>query len=95
MPATAILAIDQGTTSSRALVFAPDFSVMGVSQQEFAQHYPASGHVEHEPEDIWTTTMATIGEAMTRAKMTAKDIVAIGITNQRETAGTKPRPGRQ
>ena len=85
MPATAILAIDQGTTSSRALVFAPDFSVMGVSQQEFAQHYPASGHVEHEPEDIWATTMATIAEAMTRAKVTAKDIAAIGITNQRET----------
>ena len=55
MSATAILAIDQGTTSSRALVFAPDFSVLGVGQQEFTQHYPASGHVEHEPEDIWAT----------------------------------------
>ncbi len=84
MPAY-ILAIDQGTTSSRALVFAPDFSVKGVGQQEFAQHYPASGRVEHEPEDIWATTLATIAGALAHAGLTAKDVAAIGITNQRET----------
>ena len=85
MPSTAILAIDQGTTSSRALVFGTDFAVLGVGQQEFTQHYPASGFVEHEPEDIWATTLATITEALARAKITARDIAAIGITNQRET----------
>ncbi len=85
MPAY-ILAIDQGTTSSRALVFAEDFSILGVGQQEFEQHYPASGHVEHEPEDIWATTLATVAAALAKAKLTAGHITAIGITNQRETA---------
>ncbi len=84
MPAH-ILSLDQGTTSSRALVFGPDLDVMGVGQQEFTQHYPASGHVEHEPEDIWATTLATIAGALAHAGLTAKDIAAIGITNQRET----------
>ena len=55
---TAILAIDQGTTSSRAIVFRPDASIAAVAQQEFPQHFPASGWVEHEPEDLWTTTLA-------------------------------------
>jgi glycerol kinase len=80
-----ILAIDQGTTSSRALVFDGSFSVKGVGQQEFAQHYPASGHVEHDAEDIWSTTVATSKTALAHADIAAKDIAAIGITNQRET----------
>jgi glycerol kinase len=80
-----ILAIDQGTTSSRALVFAPDFSVVGLAQQEFLQHFPASGYVEHEPEDIWSTTLATAREALARAGLNATQIAAIGIANQRET----------
>jgi glycerol kinase len=80
-----VLAIDQGTTSSRAIVFRADISIAASAQQEFAQHFPASGWVEHEPEDIWTSTAACCREAMQKANVAAKDIAAIGITNQRET----------
>ena len=80
-----ILAIDQGTTSSRAIVFRSDISIAAQAQQEFPQHFPASGWVEHEPEDIWTSTIATCREAMKKANVSAKDVAAIGITNQRET----------
>jgi glycerol kinase len=80
-----VLAIDQGTTSSRAIVFRSDISIAAIAQQEFPQHFPASGWVEHEPEDIWTSTIATCREALKKAGVTAKDIAAIGITNQRET----------
>ena len=80
-----VLAIDQGTTSSRAIVFRGDISIAAVAQQEFPQHFPASGWVEHEPEDIWTSTIAVCREALKKAGLTAKDIAAIGITNQRET----------
>jgi glycerol kinase len=80
-----VLAIDQGTTSSRAILFRPDISIAAQAQQEFPQHFPASGWVEHEPEDIWTSTVATCRDAMAKAGVTAKDIAAIGITNQRET----------
>jgi glycerol kinase len=83
--ATHILAIDQGTTSSRAIVFRRDTSIAAIAQQEFPQHFPASGWVEHEPDDIWNSTLATCREAMTKAKVAASDIAAIGITNQRET----------
>ena len=85
MAAKHILAIDQGTTSSRAIVFRQDISIAAQAQQEFPQHFPASGWVEHEPEDIWTSTVATCREALNKAGITAKDIAAIGITNQRET----------
>ncbi len=80
-----VLAIDQGTTSSRAMVFRADLSVAAVAQAEFPQHFPASGWVEHEPEDIWNSTLATCREALNKAGLAAKDIAAIGITNQRET----------
>jgi glycerol kinase len=80
-----VLAIDQGTTSSRAIVFRGDISIAAVAQQEFQQHFPASGWVEHEPEDIWTSTIAVCREALKKANLAAKDIAAIGITNQRET----------
>src|ERR1700748_3897145 len=80
-----ILAIDQGTTSSRAITFRADISIASVAQQEFPQHFPASGWVEHEPEDIWTSTISTCRAALQKAGVTAKDIAAIGITNQRET----------
>ncbi len=83
--ASHILAIDQGTTSSRAIVFRSDISIAAQAQQEFQQHFPASGWVEHEPEDIWTSTVATCREAMSKADVKASDIAAIGITNQRET----------
>jgi glycerol kinase len=80
-----VLAIDQGTTSSRAMVFRSDISIAAVAQQEFPQHFPASGWVEHEPEDIWTSTVITCRDALEKAGLKAKDIAAIGITNQRET----------
>src|SRR6516225_9009428 len=79
------LAIDQDTTSSRAIEFRSDISIAARAQQEFPQHFPASGWVEHEPEDIWTSTIAVCREALTKASLTARDIAAIGITNQRET----------
>jgi glycerol kinase len=84
-PGSHILAIDQGTTSSRALVFRRDLSVAGQDQAEFPQHYPASGWVEHDPEDLWRTTVETVRGALAKAGLTADDIACIGITNQRET----------
>jgi len=80
-----VLAIDQGTTSSRAIVFRSDISIAATAQAEFPQHFPASGWVEHEPDDIWNSTLFTCREALKKANLTAKDIAAIGITNQRET----------
>ncbi|MGA9947666.1 MAG: FGGY family carbohydrate kinase, partial [Xanthobacteraceae bacterium] len=80
-----VLAIDQGTTSTRAMLFRADTSVAAVAQQEFPQHFPADGEVEHDPEDLWTTTLATCREALRRANAAARDVVSIGITNQRET----------
>ncbi len=80
-----ILAIDQGTTSSRALVFDDRFAVRGLGQQEFPQHFPASGWVEHDAEDIWAGTIATARLALDKAGLRPTDIAAIGITNQRET----------
>jgi glycerol kinase len=81
----AILALDQGTTSSRAIVFGPDLAILGLGQREFAQHYPASGWVEHDPDDIWRTTVETARQAIAAARLGPGDIAAIGITNQRET----------
>ncbi len=80
-----VLAIDQGTTSSRAILFDAAFAIAGAAQQEFPQHFPRSGWVEHEPEDLWATTLSTCREAMAKAGAGAADIAAIGITNQRET----------
>ena len=79
---THILAIDQGTTSTRAIVFDESLRPIGSAQAEFAQHYPASGWVEHDPEDLWQTVVATVREAMAKTGVTP---AAIGITNQRET----------
>jgi glycerol kinase len=80
-----VLAIDQGTTSTRAMLFRADTSVATVAQREFPQHFPADGEVEHEPEDLWATTVETCREAMVAANAAAGDIAAIGLTNQRET----------
>lgn len=80
-----VLAIDQGTTSSRAMVFGADLSVAAIAQQEFPQHFPASGWVEHDPEDIWNSTVTVCRDALKKANVAARDIAAIGITNQRET----------
>jgi glycerol kinase len=80
-----ILAIDQGTTSSRAIVFDQAMKVVASGQREFTQQYPASGWVEHDPEEIWQSVLATCRDALAKAKLAAADIAAIGITNQRET----------
>ncbi len=80
-----ILAIDQGTTSSRAIIFDARMTVVATAQEEFAQHFPASGWVEHNPVDLWETVMRTARAALAKAGLAAKDIAAIGITNQRET----------
>lgn len=82
---THILAIDQGTTSSRAIVFDDRLHPVSVAQQEFAQIFPSSGWVEHDPEEIWSSTLTVCKEALDKAGLVAKDIAAIGITNQRET----------
>jgi glycerol kinase len=80
-----ILAIDQGTTSSRAIVFDGRLNVVGVGQQEFPQHFPNSGWVEHDPEDLWRTVMESCRLALSRAGIAASDLAGIGIANQRET----------
>ena len=80
-----ILSIDQGTTSSRAMIFDKDARIRASSQQEFKQIYPKSGWVEHSAQDILGSVMAVIAEAVVRAEISAEDIAAIGITNQRET----------
>nr|WP_319384063.1 glycerol kinase GlpK [uncultured Roseibium sp.] len=80
-----VLAIDQGTTSSRAIVFDDGFSPVSVGQQEFPQHFPKSGWVEHSPSDIWTSTLRVCREAMEKAPDQGAGVAAIGITNQRET----------
>jgi len=82
---THILAIDQGTTSTRAIVFDAQMKIRAVAQEEFAQHYPASGWVEHDPSDLWATTAGTCRAAIEKARLAPGDIAAIGITNQRET----------
>ena len=80
-----ILAIDQGTTSSRAIVFDDTYSIRGVGQEEFTQHFPKSGWVEHDADEIWSSTVNTIRSAISAAGISASDIAAVGITNQRET----------
>src|SRR2546429_36797 len=80
-----VLALDQGTTSSRAIVFNHEGLIVTSAQQEFPQIYPSPGLVEHDPEAIWSSQLAVAQEAMKKAGATASDIAAIGITNQRET----------
>lgn len=82
---THILAIDQGTTSSRAIIFDASLKVRATAQEEFPQHYPASGWVEHDPSDLWSTVAGTARAAIEKAGIGADSIAAIGITNQRET----------
>ena len=82
---THILAIDQGTTSTRAIIFDADMKITAVAQEEFKQHFPASGWVEHAPEDLWDTTLSTCKAVLEKAGLAATDVTAIGITNQRET----------
>ena len=80
-----ILALDQGTTSSRAILFDRDGAIAAVAQKEFTQIFPQPGWVEHDADEIWVTQSAVAVEALGRARADAADVAAIGITNQRET----------
>lgn len=80
-----ILALDQGTTSSRAILFGQDGRPIALAQREFAQLYPAPGHVEHDPEEIWSTQLSVARDALATAGLSSGDVAAIGVTNQRET----------
>ena len=80
-----VMAIDQGTTSTRTIIFDQNFSIQSIAQKEFEQFFPKPGWVEHNPEDIWMSTIETARCAITKAFVNSKDITSIGITNQRET----------
>jgi glycerol kinase len=80
-----VLALDQGTTSSRSILFDHDGNIVATAQREFTQHFPRSGWVEHDAEEIWATQAATIAEVLARARASVADVAAVGITNQRET----------
>src|SRR6266852_5927013 len=86
MPAAAyVLAIDQGTTNTRALVYDARGQVAGSAVRELTQHYPREGWVEHDPEEIWSSTVAVVKEAVAAAAQQSGQIAAVGLTNQRET----------
>jgi glycerol kinase len=80
-----VVALDQGTTSSRAILFDRGGGIRALAQREFEQHYPRPGWVEHDPTEIWSTQAAVVGEVLARAGIRANDVAAAGITNQRET----------
>lgn len=80
-----ILVIDQGTTSSRAILFSPALEILGVAQREFPQHFPASGWVEHDPEDLWSSALEVACEVLAKTGTAPDAVVAIGVANQRET----------
>ncbi len=84
-PTRYVLAIDQGTTSSRAILFDSQARAVALARRDLKQHYPASGWVEHDPEDIWRDTLAAVREVIERSRAPIQDIAALGITNQRET----------
>ncbi len=81
----ALVAIDQGTTSTRAIVFDAALTPLASAQEELHQIYPGPGEVEHDPEEIWRAAVATVRDALAKADLTAKDVAGIGISNQRET----------
>src|SRR2546425_5562847 len=80
-----ILALDQGTTSSRALLFDHDGGIAAIAQKEFRQIFPKAGWVEHDPEEIWSSQLGVAQQVLGKASLKPADIAAIGITNQRET----------
>ena len=90
-----IIAIDQGTTSTRSILFDKDIKAVNVSQKEFKQYFPRSGWVEHDPDDLWETTVSTFREVLEKSEISAEEVVAVGITNQRETTLVwDPRTGQ-
>src|SRR5690625_7921135 len=80
-----VLALDQGTTSSRAILFDDGGRSVAIAQREFPQYYPEVGWVEHDPHDIWSSQVGVLGETLAKASVETRDVAAIGITNQRET----------
>ncbi len=80
-----VIAIDEGTTSARAIVFDKELNILGIGQNEFTQYYPQPGYVEHSPEEIWQAQLLAINKALEKAKIDRNNILSIGITNQRET----------
>jgi glycerol kinase len=80
-----VCSIDQGTSSTRFIIFNRAGEIIGMNQKEHNQFFPSRGHVEHNPEQIWKNTLAVINETMQQTKISRKDIVSVGITNQRET----------
>lgn len=89
-----VLALDEGTTSARAIIFDRESNILGIGQYEFPQYYPKPGWVEHDPEEIWRAQMRAIKTALSRAKIEPKQIAAIGVTNQRETTLVWDKDGR-
>src|SRR5437868_14693182 len=85
MESSYILALDQGTTSSRAIIFDHDGNIISLAQKEFSQFFPQPGWVEHDPVEIWTSQVTVATEAIVKAGLKPVNIAAIGITNQRET----------
>ena len=85
MPGTHVLALDEGTSSCRSIIFDAGGNMCGVGQSEFTQHFPKPGWVEHDPEEIWRKQVATIETAMGEAGIGMESVAGIGITNQRET----------
>ena len=80
-----VIALDQGTTSSRCIIFDRDQRILGVAQREFTQHYPKPGWVEHDPMEIWSSQYSVLIEVLAQSGVAPEEIAAIGITNQRET----------
>ncbi|PRY65781.1 glycerol kinase [Vreelandella songnenensis] len=80
-----LLAIDQGTTSSRAILFNREGQIAAIAQQEFTQHFPSDGWIEHDPDDLWESVVATCRQVLEKAQTKASDVAGVGITNQRET----------
>ena len=88
-----MLSIDQGTTSSRAMIFREDGTCVASAQETFDQHYPKPGWVEHDPEDLWRTVCDCIRQALAKANIQPGEISGIGITNQRETTSAAASAG--
>ena len=80
-----VIALDQGTTSSRCIIFDREQNIIGLAQREFTQHYPQPGWVEHDPMEIWSSQSSVLTEALAQSGVTPSEVAAIGITNQRET----------
>src|SRR3989442_1488412 len=93
MGSPCVLAIDQGTTSTRAVVYDAAAQALGSAAQELTQHYPQSGWVEHDPEEIWQSVAAVVPKALQAAGVEPRDVAAIGLTNQRETTVLWERAG--